>query len=420
MATRFFTRSSLLTPTKQTLTSFFSRSFASLSLSKPSQSLSTTASSLSLLRLRPLVAVASSLRSSTSVATGLRGFATRHTSSSLNDPNPNWSNRPPKETILLDGCDFEHWLVVMEKPEGDPTRDEIIDSYIKTLAEVVGSEEEARMKIYSVSTRHYFAFGALVSEELSYKMKELPRVRWVLPDSYLDVRNKDYGGEPFINGQAVPYDPKYHEEWVRNNARANERNRRNDRPRNHDRSRNFERRNMGQGGPGGPRNFGPTNTGDIPPNNMGGGAPNRGGMPPNNLGGMPSNNMGGQQAPGYMGQQPSNYNMGQQPPSYNMGQQPPNYNMGQQPPHYGGQQPPNYGGQQPPSSYMGGNQHNMGGVPNNAENFQYDNAPKSGGAPYQPGPGPNQNNYAPNVAGGNPYQNQNMPGRDIPPPQNYQ
>jgi hypothetical protein len=27
------------------------------------------------------------------------------------------------------------------------------------------------MKIYSVSTRHYFAFGALVSEELSYKIK---------------------------------------------------------------------------------------------------------------------------------------------------------------------------------------------------------------------------------------------------------
>ena len=33
------------------------------------------------------------------------------------------------------------------------------------------SEEEARQKIYSVSTRHYFAFGALVSEELSYKLK---------------------------------------------------------------------------------------------------------------------------------------------------------------------------------------------------------------------------------------------------------
>ena len=58
--------------------------------------------------------------------------------SSLKDSSPNWSNRPPKETILLDGCDFEHWLVVMEKPEADPSRDEIIDSYIKTLAQVVG------------------------------------------------------------------------------------------------------------------------------------------------------------------------------------------------------------------------------------------------------------------------------------------
>jgi len=171
----------------------------------------------------------------------LRCFSAIPTNSSMTDPSPNWSNRPPKETILLDGCDYEHWLIVMEPPEGNPTRDEIIDRYIKTLAQIVGSEEEARMKIYSVSTKHYFAFGCLVSEELSYKIKPLPNVRWVLPDSYLDPRTKDYGGEPFINGQAVPYDPKYHEDWVRNNARCNER-RSNDRPRNFDRSRNFERR----------------------------------------------------------------------------------------------------------------------------------------------------------------------------------
>ncbi|WVZ91983.1 LOW QUALITY PROTEIN: hypothetical protein U9M48_038084 [Paspalum notatum var. saurae] len=179
--------------------------------------------------LRPLAAAASLLppvAAAPSPGAGVRCFATQPATSSLRDSSPNWSNRPPKETILLDGCDFEHWLVVMEPPPGDAgnpdvTRDEIIDSYIKTLAQVVGSEEEARQKIYSVSTRHYFAFGALVSEELSYKLKELPKVRWVLPDSYLDVKNKDYGGEPFINGVAVPYDPKYHEEWVRNNARAN-------------------------------------------------------------------------------------------------------------------------------------------------------------------------------------------------------
>ncbi|KAI3892698.1 hypothetical protein MKW92_051734 [Papaver armeniacum] len=119
---------------------------------------------------------------------------------------------------LDDGCDYQHWLVVMEKPQGEPTRDEIIDSYIKTLSKVIGSEEEARMKIYSVSTRYYFAFGALVSEKLSEKIKDLPGVTWVLPDAYLDIKNKTYGAEPFINGKAVPYDPKYHEQWNRNSS----------------------------------------------------------------------------------------------------------------------------------------------------------------------------------------------------------
>lgn len=67
----------------------------------------------------------------------VRSFSTRPTTSSLNDPSPNWSNRPPKETILLDGCDFEHWLIVLEPPDPSLTRDEIIDSYIKTLAQVL-------------------------------------------------------------------------------------------------------------------------------------------------------------------------------------------------------------------------------------------------------------------------------------------
>lgn len=60
------------------------------------------------------------------------------------------------------------------------------------------------MKIYSVSTEHHYAFGALLSEELAYKLRELPHVRVVFPDSYLDKKKKNYGGEPFINGKAVP------------------------------------------------------------------------------------------------------------------------------------------------------------------------------------------------------------------------
>ncbi|KAL8209066.1 hypothetical protein R6Q57_008478 [Mikania cordata] len=317
------------------------------------------------LRLRPVVAIsAADFYRSSLPANDVRAFSTRPTTSSLNDSNPNWSNRPPKETILLDGCDFEHWLVVVEKPEGEPTRDEIIESYINTLAKVVGSYDEARMKIYSVSTRCYYAFGALVSEELSYKLKELPGVRWVLPDSYLDVKNKDYGGEPFIDGKAVPYDPKYHEEWIRNNARANERNRRNDRPRNFDRSRNFERRreNM-QSNRGPPHNMGP-------PNNM---------SPPSNRD-LPSNMGGGQ---------PNNWNGPPLPP----------YNGG--PPNMGESRPQNTGG--------------GGWMPNNGPNYQQQQqqgqyGSNSGGMPYQSGP-----SYPPNAGGGNPYQTQDMPTRDMPP-----
>jgi len=40
-----------------------------------------------------------------------------------------------------------------------------------TYLNVVCSEEEAKKKIYSVSTSTYTGFGALISEELSYKVK---------------------------------------------------------------------------------------------------------------------------------------------------------------------------------------------------------------------------------------------------------
>eukprot|EP01018_Ginkgo_biloba_P004898 Gb_00163 [translate_table: standard] len=129
--------------------------------------------------------------------------------SPLNDPSPNWSNRPPKETILLDGCDYEHWLIVMEFPKDPkPPEEEMIATYVKTLATVLGSEEEAKKAIYSVSTYTYTGFGALISEELSYKVKGLPGVLWVLPDSYIDVPNKDYGGDLFVDGKVIPR-PQY-------------------------------------------------------------------------------------------------------------------------------------------------------------------------------------------------------------------
>ncbi|KAL3645901.1 hypothetical protein CASFOL_011081 [Castilleja foliolosa] len=47
--------------------------------------------------------------------------------------------------------------------------------------------------------------------------ESLPRVKWVLPDSYLRTQESGYGGEPFIDGKVVPYDEKYHADWLRDN-----------------------------------------------------------------------------------------------------------------------------------------------------------------------------------------------------------
>ncbi|KAL3616075.1 hypothetical protein CASFOL_040369 [Castilleja foliolosa] len=102
--------------------------------------------------------------------------------------------------------------------------------------------------IYSVSTKYYYAFSCKLDEHMIHKIKSLPRVKWVLPDSYLRTQESGYGaisnnhleylpilfsrytlgvltnkynlpqgGEPFIDGKVVPYDEKYHADWLRDN-----------------------------------------------------------------------------------------------------------------------------------------------------------------------------------------------------------
>ncbi|KAF5181648.1 Multiple organellar rna editing factor 8 protein [Thalictrum thalictroides] len=102
----------------------------------------------------------------------------------------------------------------MNPPKGYPHRDELINGYIKTLALALGSEEEAKLSIYSVSTKYYYAFSCKVNEKLVHKIRSLPNVRWALPDSYLNDVENDYGGEPFVDGKIVPYKEKYHADWL--------------------------------------------------------------------------------------------------------------------------------------------------------------------------------------------------------------
>lgn len=52
----------------------------------------------------------------------------------------NYSDRPPTEMApLFPGCDYEHWLIVMDKPGGEnATKEQMIECYVNTLAQVVG------------------------------------------------------------------------------------------------------------------------------------------------------------------------------------------------------------------------------------------------------------------------------------------
>ncbi|MCL7022255.1 hypothetical protein MKW94_027629 [Papaver nudicaule] len=154
-------------------------------------------------------------------------------------------------------------------------------------------EDEARMKIYSVSTVHYFGFGATVSEELASKIEHLPEVFWVLPDTCLKVKGKDDGGELFLYRKVVPFYPKDHEEWSSTRDTT---------PDSNNMSRNFKRRENMQS-----RDFLPNQPGGmphipnlespegVPPNNNmhNPGKKNKGGMLPNINMQNPGQNMGG-------------------------------------------------------------------------------------------------------------------------------
>ncbi|KAL2488009.1 Multiple organellar RNA editing factor 2 [Forsythia ovata] len=150
----------------------------------------------------------------------------------------NFGDRPPTEMApLFPGCDYEHWLIVMDKPGGEgATKQQMIDCYIQTLAKVVGSEEEAKKKIYNVSCERYFGFGCEIDEETSNKLEGLPGVLFVLPDSYVDAENKDYGAELFVNGEIVQRSPERQRRVEPVPQRAQ------DRPRYNDRTRYVRRR----------------------------------------------------------------------------------------------------------------------------------------------------------------------------------
>ncbi|CAI9103807.1 OLC1v1002369C1 [Oldenlandia corymbosa var. corymbosa] len=111
-----------------------------------------------------------------------------------------------EDTILFEGCDYNHWLITVDFPDPTPPEEKIA-TYERAAAQVFGSMDEAKKRIYACSTTVYNGFQVECSEEVSEKFKEVPGVVFVLPDSYIDPVNKQYGGDKYINGQIIPMPP---------------------------------------------------------------------------------------------------------------------------------------------------------------------------------------------------------------------
>ncbi|CAJ2628104.1 multiple organellar RNA editing factor 2, chloroplastic-like [Trifolium pratense] len=167
---------------------------------------------------------------------GIRGDSTYSPLNSGSSPS-NFNERPPNDMApLFPGCDYNHWLIVMDGGGEGVTKQQMIDSYVQTLAKVLGSEEEAKKKIYNVSCERYYGFGCEIDEETSNKLEGLPGVLFVLPDSYVDPEYQDYGAELYVNGEIVQRSPE------RQRRVEPQPQRHNDRPRYNDKTKNVRRR----------------------------------------------------------------------------------------------------------------------------------------------------------------------------------
>ncbi|XVE93254.1 hypothetical protein REPUB_Repub01dG0174600 [Reevesia pubescens] len=136
-----------------------------------------------------------------------------------------------EDTVLFEGCDYNHWLIVVDFPKDNkPPSEEMVRTYENICAQGLGiSVEEAKKRIYACSTTTYEGFQVLMSEEESEKFNNVPGVVFVLPDSYIDPVKKEYGGDKYENGVITPRPPPI--QYARNQGSKFRQNYRNDQPR---------------------------------------------------------------------------------------------------------------------------------------------------------------------------------------------
>ncbi|KAF3528126.1 hypothetical protein DY000_02037536, partial [Brassica cretica] len=158
-----------------------------------------------------------------------------------------------ENTVLFEGCDYNHWLITMDFPKDNPlSPEEMVSTYEKTCAAGLGiSLEEAKKKIYACSTTTYQGFQAIMTEEESEKFKDLPGVVFILPDSYIDPANKEYGGDKYENGVITHRPPPFQPNRRQPRDKFNQRPDRQGGPQNFQRNPQYGQQPPMQGGGGG-------------------------------------------------------------------------------------------------------------------------------------------------------------------------
>ncbi|XVE66919.1 hypothetical protein DITRI_Ditri08aG0118900 [Diplodiscus trichospermus] len=234
-----------------------------------------------------------------------------------------------EDTILFEGCDYNHWLIVVDFPKDNkPPPEEMVRTYENICAQGLGiSVEEAKKRIYACSTTTYEGFQVLMSEEESEKFNDIPGVIFVLPDSYIDPVKKEYGGDKYENGVITPRPPPI--QYARNQGGRFRQHNRNPDQQRYDRQGNSMPNQLGNP-PYNQQGFmqGDGRLGNPMPNQQGNPSYNqhgfmqgdgRQGNPMPNQHGNPSyNQQGFVQGDGRNYRPPQNY-----PPQQNFGQQPP-------------------------------------------------------------------------------------------------
>ncbi|CAD6242531.1 unnamed protein product [Miscanthus lutarioriparius] len=92
------------------------------------------------------------------------------------------------------------WVVVMDTPPAvaggsGVSRTEAVDYYAATLAQVVGSEKEAQMRIYEASWDGTYEFRCEIDEDASKELAKMPGVLSVQPD----MGNKSENGNQSLS-----------------------------------------------------------------------------------------------------------------------------------------------------------------------------------------------------------------------------